>query len=438
MSAVGKDIPHDSARGHVTGESTFIDDMPFARNELLVDFVAAPVAHGRLISLDISAAAKAPGVIAVITAKDIPGHNKFGPIIADEHLLVDEEIMFLGDAICIIAAETREQLRAAKKRVKMQVEEDKPIFSIDDAIAAKSFIGPKRMIACGDVDRALDESDHTLEGSLEVGGQEHFYLESQAAIALPGEHGQMTIHSSTQHPSEVQSLVAEIIGVPFNHVIVVCKRMGGGFGGKETQAAQPAAMAALVAQKTHRPARIVYNKDDDMRFTGKRHPFKSWWKVGFSRDGVITALAIDHYSNGGWSCDLSPSVLERCMLHTDNAYFLPNARITGQVCRTNLPSNTAFRGFGGPQGVANIENIIEEIAKYLGIDAMEIRRRNCYGVGERNIAPYGQRVENNTLPELFDRIVLGADYDRRRAEIDAFNANSRTHLKGLATTAVKF
>src|SRR5256885_189044 len=419
MSAVGKDIPHDSARGHVTGESTFIDDMPFARNELLVDFVAAPVAHGRLISLDISEAAKAPGVVAVITAKDIPGHNKFGPIIADEHLLVDEDVMFLGDAPCIIAAETREQLRAAKKLVKMEIEEQKPIFSIDDAIAAKSFIGPKRMIACGDVDWALDESEHTLEGSLEVGGQEHFYLESQAAIAVPGERGQMVIHSSTQHPSEVQTLVAEIIGVPFNHVIVTCKRMGGGFGGKETQAAQPAAMAALVAQRTKRPARVVYNKDDDMRFTGKRHPFKSWWKVGFSHDGVISALSIDHYSNGGWSCDLSPSVLERCMLHTDNAYYLPNARITGQVCRTNLPSNTAFRGFGGPQGVANIENIIEEIAKFLGIDAIEIRRRNCYGVGERNLTPYGQRVDNNTLPELFEKLSRDCNYCKRREGIDS-------------------
>ncbi len=460
MPSVGKDIPHDSARGHVAGESIFIDDIALARNELLVDFVGAPVAHARLLSLDISEAAKAPGVIAILTAKDIPGHNKFGPIIADEHLLVDDQILYPGDPVCIIAAETREQLRAAKKLVKMQMKEEKPIFSIDDAIVAKSFIGPKRTIECGDVNRAMEESDHTLEGSLEIGGQEHFYLESQAAIATPGEHGQITIQSSTQHPSEVQSLVAEIIGVSFNHVIVVCKRMGGGFGGKETQAAQPAAMAALVAQRTRRPARIVYNKDDDMRVTGKRHPFKSWWKVGFSREGVITALSIDHYSNGGWSCDLSPSVLERSMLHTDNAYYLPNARITGQVCRTNLPSNTAFRGFGGPQGVANIENIIEEIAKSLGIDAMEIRRRNCYRVGERNVTPYGQRVENNTLPQLFERLRVGCDYDRRRAEIDAFNgdagsgfrvqgseSNSELNpeprtlnpfVKGMATTAVKF
>ncbi|HEX3357351.1 MAG TPA: xanthine dehydrogenase molybdopterin binding subunit [Tepidisphaeraceae bacterium] len=438
MAAVGKDIPHDSARGHVSGESVFIDDMPSSRNELIVDFVGAPVACGKLISLDVSEAKKAPGVVAIITAKEIPGHNQFGPIIKDEHLLVEDEIFFLGDPVCIIAAETREQLRVAKKLIKMQVEERKPIFSVDEAIAAKTFIGVKRTIECGDVDATMAQAEHTLAGSLEIGGQEHFYLESQAAIAMPGEHGQVMIHSSTQHPSEVQSLVAEIIGVSFNHVIVICKRMGGGFGGKETQAAQPAAMVALVSQKTRRPARIVYNKDDDMRFTGKRHPFKSWWKVGFTREGRITALSIDHYSNGGCTADLSPSVLERAMLHTDNAYFLPNARITGQVCRTNLPSNTAFRGFGGPQGVANIENIIEEIAKVLGIDAMEIRRRNCYGIGERNIAPYGQLVENNTLPQLFDELGAKSDYERRRKEIDEFNASSQTQLRGLAVTAVKF
>src|SRR5205823_1702885 len=251
-----------------------------------------------------------------------------------------------------------------------------------------------------------------IEGSLSVGGQEHFYLESHVALAYPGEFGQMTVHSSTQHPTETQQLVAEIIGVPFNKVVVICKRMGGAFGGKETQAAQPAAMTAIVAAKTKRPARIVYNKDDDMRFTGKRHPFQSRYKVGFDSAGRITALQLELFSNGGCTADLSPSVLERAMLHSDNAYYLPAVRITGRVCKTNLPSNTAFRGFGGPQGVANVENIIEEIARFLGIDAMEIRRRNCYGIGERDITPYGQRIENNLLPRLFDSITVGADYDR--------------------------
>jgi xanthine dehydrogenase large subunit len=438
MPSIGKDIPHDSARGHVSGESIFIDDMPPARGELLVDFVGSPVAHGRIKSIDVAAALKSPGVACAIPAKDVPGHNIFGPIIKDEHLLASDEAVFLGDPIVIIAAETREQLRAAKKLVKIEIEELPPIFSIDDAIAASSFIGPKRTIARGDVDFALASAPRKLEGSFEVGGQEHFYLESQAAIAIPQEHGQLTIYSSTQHPTEVQSLVAEIVGVPFNHVAVICKRMGGGFGGKETQAAQPAAMAALVAQATKRPARIVYNKDDDMRFTGKRHPFKCWYKVGFDNDGRIVALAIDHFSNGGCSADLSPSVLERAMLHTDNSYFIPTIRITGRVCKTNLPSNTAFRGFGGPQGVACIENIVEDIARSLNKDSLEIRQLNCYGIDDRNVAPYGQIIQNNTLPEIFQKLARSSEYAKRRAEIDSFNSTSTTHLRGLSMTPVKF
>ncbi|MGH7179230.1 MAG: molybdopterin cofactor-binding domain-containing protein, partial [Tepidisphaeraceae bacterium] len=384
LGAVGRDIPHDSARGHVSGESVFIDDIPPSAAELLVDFVGSPVAHGRIKSIDVTSARAVAGVVAVLTARDISGHNHFGPIIKDEHLLVEEVAEFLGDPIVLIAAESRAALSAAKKAVRIEMEPLPPIFSIDDAIAANQFIGPKRTIARGNVKSALASADHVLEGTFEVGGQEHFYLESQAAIAYPSEHGQLTVHSSTQHPSEVQALVAEIAGVPFNHVTVITKRMGGGFGGKETQAAQPAAMAGLVASLTRRPARIVYNKDDDMRFTGKRHPFKCWYKVGFTKSGQITALSIDLYSNGGCSADLSPSVLERAMLHTDNAYFIPNIEINGRVCKTNLPSNTAFRGFGGPQGVANIENIIESISQFLGIDSFQIRKLNCYGIDDRN------------------------------------------------------
>jgi len=233
-------------------------------------------------------------------------------------------------------------------------------------------------------------------------------------------------------------VVAEVLGVSFNKVIAICKRMGGAFGGKETQAAQPAAMAALVAALTHRPARIVYNKDDDMRFTGKRHPFLSKYKVGFDSEGRITALQLDLYSNGGWSADLSLAVLERAMLHSDNAYFLPNARITGRVCKTNLPSNTAFRGFGGPQSVVSIENIIEEIARHLNKDALDVRQINCYGIGERDITPYGQLVQNNTLPRLFSKLRESCDYNERQESIERFNRKSRDQVRGLSMTAVKF
>src|SRR4051812_849775 len=284
MPSVGKDIPHDSARGHVTGESIFIDDMPAARNELLVDFVGSPLAHGTLKSIDLGGAREMPGIVAIYTAKDVPGHNHFGPVVKDETLLVEDEAIYLAQPVVLIAGTSREAIRAAKKLIKIEMDPLPQVFSIDDAIANKQFLGPKRKIARGDARAALTKSDHVLEGSFEVGGQEQFYLENQSAIAYPGEHGQMTVHSSTQHPTEVQSIVAEIIGVPFNHVTVICKRMGGAFGGKETQAAGPAAMAAMVAALTGRPARIVYNKDDDMRVTGKRHPFKCWYKVGFSKD----------------------------------------------------------------------------------------------------------------------------------------------------------
>jgi xanthine dehydrogenase large subunit len=370
MSLVGQDIPHDSAAGHVTGESLFLDDVPPQRGELFVDYVGSPVAHGEIVSVDLEAARAIPGVVALLTAKDIPGHNLIGPAVKDEPLLFDKVALYLGAPIVVIAAETREALAAAKRVVKITVNQLPPIFTIDEAIAAESFLSPQRKIERGDVATALARSQNILEGSLTTGGQDHFYLESQIAIAYPGEHGTMTVHSSTQHPSEVQMMVAEVLGVPFNHVTCICKRMGGGFGGKETQAAQPAAMAALVAHLTKRPARIMLSKDDDMRFTGKRHPFKSFYKVGFNDAGLIEALDLELYSNGGFSLDLSAAVFERALLHSDNAYFIPHFRARGRICKTNFPSNTAFRGFGGPQGVINIENIIEEIAIRTGKDAL--------------------------------------------------------------------
>ncbi len=438
MPSVGKDIPNDSSAGHVSGRSVFLDDVSPARNELLVDFVGSPMAHGRIVSVDLSAAARILGVVALLTHKDIPGHNRFGSTLKDEHLLADETVEYIGDPVVLIVAETRAAIDAAKKSIRLEIEELAPILLIDDAIAAESFIGNRLMIERGDSSSALAQSEHRLEGALVTGGQEHFYFESHTAIAEPGEYGRMTIQSSTQHPTETQEVAAEVLGVAFNHVVVICKRMGGAFGGKETQAAAPAAMAALAAVKTGRPCRIVLSKDDDMRCTGKRHPFQSRWSVGFDSTGKITALSIDLYANAGCACDVSPAILERAMLHTDNAYYVPNFRVTGRLCRTNLPSNTAFRGFGGPQGVVNIENIIEEIALHLGKDALDVRQTNCYGINERDITPYGQRVDNNTLPALFAQLRQASDYDRRQMEIAKFNAESPTHVRGLSMTAVKF
>ena len=438
MPAVGTSLPHDSAAGHVSGESVFLDDVRPYHGELLVDFVGSPVAHGRVRVVDVAAARSVPGVALVMTHHDLPGHKQFGPILKDEKLLVEDEAVYIGDPVVLIAADSRDALAAAKRAVKLEIDPLPALFTIDDAIAAGSYIGPERTIARGDVDAAFESAEHTLDGVLHIGGQEHFYLESQVAIAHPGEDGAVTVHSSTQHPTEVQQVVAEALGVPFHKVVVICKRMGGGFGGKETQAAMPAAYAALVASKLRRPARFAFSKDDDMKFTGKRHPFQSRWRVAFTSAGVITGLRVELFSNGGCSCDLSPSILERAMLHSDNAYWLANVRITGRVCLTHLPSNTAFRGFGGPQGVASTENAIEAVAAFLGMDALDVRRVNLYGKTDRNVTPYGQVVQNNNLPELIDQLRLSSDYDQRQREVARFNRTSRTHLRGLALTPVKF
>ena len=392
MSVVGKDIAHDSAITHVAGTSTFLDDVAPLADELIAAILPCPVAHGRLRKLNVAAARAVPGVFAVMTARDVRGHNMFGPVVKDEALLVEDEAAFLGQPLALIAARDAAALDAARTAIAAEVEPLPAIFSIDEAIAANAFFGQPRRMARGEIDAGFSEADETIDGTLEIGGQEHFYLESQIAIAVPGEQGAMTVHSSTQHPSEVQAMVAEVLGVPFNLVTCICKRMGGGFGGKETQAAQPAMLAALLAQRTRRPVRFAYNKDDDMRFTGKRHPFKTVYRAGFKRDGRLTAIDLKLYASGGCSTDLSFAVLERAMLHSDNAYYLPNVRIEGRVCKTNLPSNTAFRGFGGPQGVAGIENVMQAIALALGVDALNVRRANLYGIDERNTTHYGQRV----------------------------------------------
>ncbi len=437
MRYVGKDVPHDSARGHVTGESMYIDDFPPMPGELIVDFVWSPLAHARVRGIDFADAAALPGVVAIYTHHDLV-HNRLGPIVHDEPLLVEDICTFIGQPIVVIAAESREAILAAKRAIKVDLEELKPILTIDDAIAAQSFIGETRYIRRGDADAALASAEHVLEGVFRNAGQDHFYLESQAAIVYPGEHGQLTVHSSTQHPTEVQEVIAHLLGLDMSQVVVNTKRMGGAFGGKEAQATHPAVMAALVARTTKRPARIVYDKDSDMHVTGKRHPFQNHYRVGFTRSSEITAFKVDLYSGGGAYADLSPAVMARAMTHAENAYFIPNIEIRGTICRRNVPPNTAFRGFGGPQGVSNIENVMEEIAAFLKKDALDVRRANCYGVDMRNTTPYEQVVERNTLPRLFTELEAKVDYRTRMSAVRAFNESSRTHLKGLSMTAVKF
>ena len=434
---VGRNVPHDSARGHVTGQSLYVDDVAPLHGELLVDFVWSPHAHARIRSIDLDDAANVPGVAGLFTYRDLH-HNRLGPIVADEPLLAEDVCTFIGQPIVVIAAESRAAIAAAKAAIRIDFEELKPILTIDDAIAAGSFIGDTRFIRRGDAEAALAGAEHVLEGVFRNQGQDHFYLESQAAIVAPGENGALAVLSSTQHPTEVQEVIAHLLGLGMHQVVVTAKRMGGAFGGKEAQATHPAAMAALVVQKTRRPARIAYDKDTDMHVTGKRHPFQNRYRVGFSRSGEVVALKVDLYSDGGAYADLSPAVMARAMCHSENAYFIPNIEILGTVCRTNNPPNTAFRGFGGPQGVATIENVMEEIAAYLKKDALEVRKANCYGVETRNVTPYGQVVPNNTLPRLFLELPERCDYEARMKAVRAFNETSKTHLKGLSLTAVKF
>ena len=438
MPNVGLPLPHDSAAGHVTGQAPFLDDLRAFEDELHVGFVGSPVASGQLLGVDCSAAMALDGVVGCYTADDVQGHNVFGLIVADEPFLAEQDLLYIGQPIVVVAAESRDALQRARQAIKIDYTEDEPLLELEQAISAGRFLGSVLKISRGNVHEALGSSQNRLSGTFVSGGQEQFYLESQAAIAYPGEQGQLVVHSSTQNPTEIQGVVAEVLGLAQHEVVCVCKRMGGAFGGKETQAAIPALMAALVAQKTNRPARVIYDKDDDMKVTGKRHEYLTRWEVGFDGEGRIEAFRCEYFSNGGATTDLSPSVLERTLLHADNAYFFPHVELTGRVCFTNIPPNTAFRGFGGPQAMAVTENVLESIAQHLGRDPYDVRLANLYGVGERNVTPYGQVFDKNHLPEVFATLAATSNYKHRRGEIAEFNANSRLQLRGIALTGVKF
>lgn len=428
--------PHDASRTHVTGRSEYIDDRPMLKGELHCGLVYSPHARARVRRLELSAALAVPGVACAITAKDV-AHNLWGSIIVDQPLIADDEVQFAGEIVAVLAAETREALAKALRAVQVEWEKLPAIRSIDQAVAAGAFIGAERSIARGDADAALAAAPHTLAGTVVIEGADHFYLESQAAIAYPRADGPMEVHSSTQHPTETQHVVAEALGVPFSDVVCIARRLGGGFGGKESQAAPIAAYAALVARKTGRPARLVISKDDDMIITGKRNPFQIRYRVGFDGEGRILALEAQLHSDGGAYADLSTAIMERALLHSDNAYFIPNMHVRGQVCRTNHHPHTAFRGFGGPKGVAMIESVIEDIARAVGRDSLDVRRLNVYAPG-RDTTHYGQQVENNCLPALFESLEARCDYRRRREDIARWNADPSNNPRGLSMTAVKF
>ena len=435
--SVGKSVQHDSATGHVSGASIFIDDRPRHKNEVYVGVIGAPVCAGAITKIDGSKALKVSGVYGIYTAKDVP-HNKWGTIVPEQPILAYEKIGYIDEPVCLVACASEEIFNQVKKLVVIEATSVKPILTIDEAIDQNSFLCTANPFVRGDIEGALKNAKHTLKGAFECGGQEHFYMESQASIVYPLENGQLEVHSSSQHPTETQHVVAHSLGLDYSQVVCVVKRMGGGFGGKESQAAHFAAMAGLVAMKLNRPARLALTKDDDMMMTGKRHPFKNFYEVGFDDLGVITALKVLIFANGGAYVDLTPSILDRAMFHADGCYYLENCYIEGKAVRTNQHSNTAFRGFGGPQGNMTIESIIEDIANFLKIDPYVIRTINLYGITDRNITPYNQLVEHNVLPELFEKLHKSSDYQKRRDEIKAYNTKSSGKLRGLSMTGSKF
>lgn len=437
LGRVGSSPLHLSGRDHVTGRSQFLDDMPKPRHLLTVKVLTSPVACGRIARLDVSKAMDIPGVVRVITAEDIPGVNQVGGIIPDEVCLADGHVGFVGEPVALVAAESEAAAAAGVKAIALDIEPETPILTVDEAIAAESFLAPIRKIERGEVDAAMAAAPHVLEGVAISEGQEHFYMETQRAMAVPEDNGAITVYSSTQHPTEVHRMVSGVLGLPQHSVTIDVKRLGGGFGGKESQATIWAACTALAAHLTGRPAELKLDREEDMAWTGKRHQFVSPYKVAFDDEGRILALHVELNANGGATADATTSILERGMLHSENAYMIENHRVIGRPCRTNLPPATAFRGFGAPQGIFMIETAIQRIAHYLGRDPYSIRELNAYSAGDT--APYGELIYGaEQLKPLFAELRQSSEWDARQKAIADFNATSRWQKKGLAMVPVKF
>jgi xanthine dehydrogenase molybdopterin binding subunit len=435
---MNKTSHHESATEHVTGQAIYVGDMFPAEKTLFGRVVYSPHAHARIVSYDFSEALKLQGVYDILDYKRIPGDNQLNPIAHDEPCLANGTVNCIGQAMFLIAADSDEIAIEAEKLIKVNYDVIEPILTIDQAIEKGSRLQPPRKIENGNVDEVIKSCKHTLTGTLITGAQEHWYLETQAAVCIPGEDRDMTVYASSQNPTETQLVVAEVLGLPANKVVCEVRRMGGAFGGKESQGNHVAAWAALLADATRKPVKISLFRDDDQKITGKRHPFQSKYTIGFNDDGLIEAYIVDMNTDVGMATDLSMAILERAMFHAENAYYIPNIRITGHTWKTNLPSNTAFRGFGGPQGIAIIENAIDRIARYLKKDAAEIRYKNFYGTDIRNETPYGQIIQNNRLYKIWDQIIKSSNYYERRKEINQFNDEYEFKKRGIALTPVKF
>jgi xanthine dehydrogenase large subunit len=434
-------IKHESAIGHVTGRAVYTDEQHPPSGQLSLYPVQAPHAHARILDIDASAALALPGVHAVLTARDVPGDNNTGPILHDEPLIPADLVQFHGQAVAWVVADDEAQAQAAASQVQVRYEVLPARLSIAQAIADQAFHLPPATVAHGDAHFAMANAPLRLEGELLIGGQDHFYLETQTSWAQIDGDGIVQVAASTQHPSETQRMVAHVLGLPVHRVVCKSLRMGGGFGGKETQANPYACLAALAAWRTGRPVRIKLSRGLDMQMTGKRHPFHARYRVGFDHDGLLRALIVQLTADGGWSCDLSPPVLMRAMVHVDNAYYLPDVEITGLIAKTHLPSNTAFRGFGGPQGMLVGEEILDRVARHLGLPPEQVRECNFYRPDQfpdRNHTPYGQPVVDNHLPELWQQALQHSDFVARKVQLAQFNAAHVHRKRGLAITPVKF
>jgi xanthine dehydrogenase large subunit len=436
LRVVGVPTRHDSAVRHVAGSAIYVDDLREPAGTLHVAVGGAPVARGRITHLNLEAVKAAPGVVVVLTAADIPGRNDVSPVMGDDPMFADEAVEFRGQVVFAVVARSRDLARRAVRLAGIEIAAEPPLVTVDDALRADCHILPDYIFNKGDCAAALAAAPQRVGGTLRIGGQEHFYLEGQVSLAIPGED-EVTIHASTQHPSELQHIVAHVLRLPNAAVTVEVQRMGGAFGGKESQAAQWAAIAALAARITGRPCKIRLDRDDDMMMTGKRHDFRVDYRAGFDGDGQLAAVDIALASRCGYSADLSGAINDRAMFHADNAYYLPAAHIITRRMKTNTVSNTAFRGFGGPQGMLAIERVLDDIAWTLDIDPLDLRKRNFYGAG-RDMTPYGMQVTDNIIPELVDTLERTSEYRDRRRSIAEFNRTSRFLKRGLALTPVKF
>ncbi len=441
---VGVSRPHESAQLHVAGEAAYIDDLPELAGTLHCALGLSPVAHGRLTGMSLDKIRALPGVVAVLSAADIPGPNDCGSIVHDDPILAEGEVRYVGQPVFAVIAATRDAARRAAARAKevLTIEALPPVLTPHDAHRLGQYVLPPMHLARstheGGARAAIAAAPRRLQSTFDVGGQEQFYLEGQISYAIPKEDGCMLVHCSTQHPSEMQHLVAHALKRHAHHVQVECRRMGGGFGGKESQSGLFACVAAVAASRLKRPVKLRVDRDDDFLITGRRHCFWYEYEVGYDDEGRVLGAEITMVSRAGHSADLSAPVMTRALCHFDNAYWLPDVAMHGYSGKTNTQSNTAFRGFGGPQGAIAIENILDTIARALGKDPLDVRRLNFYAKDSRNVTPYGQTIDDNILHELTAELEAGSNYRQRREAIAQFNAQSPVLKRGLALTPLKF